>query len=169
MRCRECGTIFDACCPSCGAMLSDISEAKVGDVMTKDVVSVETDTPIREVMRIIRDRDLNALPVIDGHKDLIGIVSQKDLMLRDEWFDALWSSSYGSRMFMDSILRKMSSTVDKIMVRDVITVTKEDTIRRAAELMVKDRKNQLPVVDGRRLVGIISRKDIVKLMMDNED
>ncbi len=168
MRCRECGAVLDARCPSCGATLSDASDIRVRDVMTKDAVSVETDTPIREVMRIIRDRDLNALPVIGEHEDLIGIVSQKDLMLRDEWFDALWSSSYGSRMFMDSILRRMSSTVDKLMVKDVITVTEEDTARRAAELMVKDRKNQLPVVDGRRLVGIISRKDIVKLMMDHE-
>jgi len=169
VRCRGCGTIFDARCPSCGAVRSDMSDIRVRDVMTKDVVSVETDTPIREVMRIIRDRDLNALPVTDEHKELTGIISQKDLMPGDEWFDALWSSTYGSRMFMDSVLRRMSSTVDKLMVRDVITVTEEDTVRRAAELMVKERKNQLPVVDGRKLVGIISRKDIVKLMMDHED
>ena len=55
------------------------------------------------------------------------------------------------------------------MVKDVITVEKDDPLCKAAELMIKKRKDQLPVVEKGKLVGIISRKDIVQLVMDSCD
>jgi len=169
MRCKNCGFEFEVKCPSCGAILQEsISGLKVEEIMIKDVVSVNMKTPVREVMRVIREKDFNALPVVDGSKNLVGIVSQKDLLFRDEWFDALWSSAYESTT-MDAVLRKISSTIDKFMSKDVITVSREDSVCKAAELMVNKRKKQLPVVEGRKLVGIVSRKDIIQLVVSSCD
>lgn len=170
MICKNCGKVFEIKCPSCGAVVvPKISDTEVDKLMVRDVVSVRPNTPLREVIKIIKEKDLNALPVVDEEKNLVGIISQKDLLFRDEWFDALWDSTYASSMFIDMVLRRMSSTVDKLMVRDVITVEKDDPLCKAAELMVKNRKNQLPVVEKGKLVGIISRKDIVQLVMDSCD
>ncbi len=170
MICKNCGQNFEIRCPSCGAILApEISEVKVEKLMVKDVISAGPKTPVRDVMKIIKEKDLNALPVVDEEKNLVGIIAQKDLLFRDEWFDALWSSTYMSNIFIDAVLRRMSSTVDKLMVKDVITVEKDDPLCKAAELMIKKRKNQLPVVEKGKLVGIISRKDIVQLVMSGCD
>ncbi|MDY6986364.1 MAG: CBS domain-containing protein [Candidatus Thermoplasmatota archaeon] len=170
MICKNCGQNFEIRCPSCGVILvPKISEIKVDKLMVKDVISVGPKTPVRDVMKTIKEKDLNALPVVDKEKNLVGIIAQKDLLFRDEWFDALWGSTYASNMFIDAVLRRMSSTVDKLMVKDVITVEKDDPLCKAAELMIKKRKDQLPVVEKGKLVGIISRKDIVKLVMSGCD
>ena len=169
-KCKNCGFEFEVKCPSCGATRPEgISDLKVEEIMIKDVISVNMKTSVREVMRIIRDRDVNALPIVDDSQNLVGIVSQKDLLFRDEWFDALWSSNYESTIFADAVLRKISSTIDKLMSRNVITVSREDSVCKAAELMVNKRKKQLPVVEGRKLVGILSRKDIIKLIVSSSD
>jgi len=169
MRCKNCGFEFEVKCPSCGAILQEgISGLEVGEIMIKDVVSVNMKTPVREVMRLIREKDFNALPVVDGSKNLVGMVSQKDLLFRDEWFDALWSSTYESAA-IEAVLRKISSTIDRFMSKDLITVSREDSVCKAAELMVNKRKKQLPVVEGRKLVGIVSRKDIIQLVVSSCD
>jgi CBS domain-containing protein len=170
MICKNCGKVFDIKCPSCGAIQpKGISGLKVEEIMTKDVISVNMKTPVREVMRIIRERDINALPIVDDSRNLVGIVSQKDLLFRDEWFDALWSSAYESTIFTEAVLRKISSTIDRLMSKDVITVSREDSVCKAAELMVNKRKKQLPVVEGRKLVGMLSRKDIIKLIVSVDE
>jgi CBS domain-containing protein len=167
-RCDNCGNEWaqEVGCPVCGSDAEErrMDQISVSEVMTADVITVRTDTRIRDVMRIIREKDLNALPVVDENDELAGIVSQKELMLRDEWFDALWNSTYSDRNFINAIVRRISSTVDKVMIRDVITVEGTDKVCRAAEIMIDAHKNQLPVVKGRRVVGIITRRDILKLM-----
>jgi CBS domain-containing protein len=167
-RCDKCGNEWtqEVGCPACGSDAEErrIDQMPVNEAMTAEVITVRTDTRIRDVMKIIREKDLNALPVVDMNGELAGIVSQKELMLRDEWFDALWNSTYSDRSFINAIVRRISSTVDKVMIRDVITVEGTDKVCRAAEIMIDAHKNQLPVVEGRKVVGIITRRDILKLM-----
>ena len=144
-----------------------IKEIKVKDIMRRDVICAKPNTPMREVVKIITEKDISSLPIIDEEDNLIGIISEKDLMLKKEWFEKFWMyDSFGMKNSMNSMVKILSNIVGNVMTKKVITVDEEECICETAKLMVEMRKNQLPVVKGRKIVGIITRKDIVALVAE---
>ena len=126
----------------------EIEKHIVGDFMTKDVVSVEEDTPIEELIRLVIDKKFNAFPVVRGRK-LIGIVSKMDLI-----------KMYALR---HSEIKK----VKDMMRRAVVTLSTSDPLGYAANLMVDYRIRSIPVVDEEsNLIGILSIGDVLKAFLN---
>ncbi|MBV9356349.1 MAG: DUF190 domain-containing protein [Chloroflexi bacterium] len=143
---------------------------RVADVMTRDVVSTHPETPLGEVVRMLVDRDFRALPVVDAEGQLVGIVTNRDLVERGglsgrvELLSALRGSAL-ERELASSGARQRS--VAEVMTGEVSTVHPHEQLEQAAHLMATRRIKRLPVVDERGvLVGIVSRVDVLRTMGD---
>ena len=142
----------------------------VADIMTKDVVTVTKDTTVRELARIFETRHFGSLPVVDNEGCLIGIVTASDLIEQGRslhiptvisLFD--WVIPLGGERTLERELHKMTAqTVGEICASDVVTVAPGDTVSAAADTMSSRKLHALPVVEGRRLVGMVSRIDIIR-------
>ncbi len=128
----------------------------VGSRMTRKVIAVSPEDTIRDANRILQENRIHHLPVVEG-EDLVGVLSSADIqkwVLREQ------------RVEKDGTVIRRTGTVKEIMTRDVITVTSEDTIEDALVILHQRRFGALPVVEGRRLVGIITKADILAAFMD---
>lgn len=145
---------------------------KVKDIMTKDVVTVTKETTVMELAKIFAERHLSSLPVVDQNGDLIGIVTETDLVEQDKnlhiptvisIFD--WVIYLESDKKFEKELKKMTGrAVGDIYSSDVITVSADSSIADVADLLSSRKINALPVVDGKKLTGIVSRIDLIRSM-----
>lgn len=136
------------------------------DVMTKNVVSVEADAEVREIASLLLKHRISAVPVIDANGHVIGLVSEGDLMRRAEndteerhawWLAKLLSTHDNPAEYIKSHGRKAAD----VMTRDVITVTEDKPLHEIAALLERNHIKRVPVVRDRRLVGIISRANLL--------
>ena len=131
----------------------------VQSVMTQNPITVTDTQSVRDAQEIMDRQKIHRLPVVDGHKKLIGIVSRSD-MLEAAPSDASTLSVYE----MNNLLAKL--TVGKIMTREVLTVTPRTVVEDAARLLVDKNIGGLPVLDGDTLVGIVTETDLFRLLID---
>lgn len=137
------------------------------DIMTKDLVFVRPETPVRDIAALMTEKRISGLPVLAADGQLLGIVSQSDLLHRWEigtepkykWWLKIFSDS-------DSLARAFSKT-HGIMAKDVMTChlisVKHDTdLGDVASLLDQSKVKRLPVLQDGKLVGIITRSDLVK-------
>lgn len=142
----------------------------VAEIMTKDVITVKRETTVRELAEIFETRRFGTLPVVDEDGNLVGIVTESDLVEQGRnlhiptvisLFD--WVIPLGGERALERELRKMTAqTVGEILSTDVVTVAPTDPLSHAADTMSGRKLHALPVVEGRRLVGIVSRIDIIR-------
>ena len=113
------------------------------------VTTVEPALPVTEVLRLLAEKNLGALPVVDGER-LVGIVSERDVVrrLHEQGADLL------------------GATVADIMTTDVVTCRPEDSAADLGRVMTDRRVRHLPVVVNERLAGIVSIGDLVKARID---
>jgi len=148
---------------------------KVRDVMNVKPITVQAQAPVSEAARLLRENKVSGLPVLDGEK-LVGVVSESDLLRLlsvEEDEGGLWLPSpfevfevpfrdlvKWERMHVaiDEIPRKK---VGMVMSRNLHEVGPDDEIEEAAGIMTRHRINRLPVVEDGRLVGIVTRGDII--------
>lgn len=146
---------------------------KVRDIMTADVVSVQRETTIRDLAELFTTRRVGSVPVVDQNGNLIGIVTESDLIEQDKslhiptvisLFD--WVLYLESDKKFEKELQKMTGqTVGDIYVETVETVTPDTPVNDVADIMSSKKLHAVPVVDGRRLVGIVSRIDLIRTMI----
>jgi CBS domain-containing protein len=117
-------------------------------IMTRKVVSVHEDTPIQRVVELLVKHDITGLPVVDAENRLVGIVTEKDLM----------------GLLYDP--HKAAGTAADFMTRDVVCFDEEDDVISICECLVKSRFRRVPIISNGRLVGIISRRDLVKYLVE---
>lgn len=134
-------------------MVMLVLTSKVKDIMTKNVITVNPDMDVVYAFERLMKHKISAMPVVDEDKKIIGIVTATDL---------------GHNLILDKY--ELGTQVGSIMVEDVFTISPEDTLESAINAMTKatsgnDILNQLPVVDGDELVGIISDGDIIKYIL----
>lgn len=130
----------------------------VRDRMTIKPVTVTPDVSVTEALRLMTDRKIRRLPVLDGQGKLVGIVSDRDLLLASPspaTSLAIWE--------IHDLLAKL--TVEKIMTREVITVPEDTPLEEAARIMVDNRIGGLPVLRDQALVGIISESDLFNTLL----
>jgi len=150
----------------------EVERLRVADVMVVDVVAVRVGATIAEVSRVLAQHGISGVPVLDEEGRLCGIVSEKDIIahqvLREqrvlpeaELFDLLTSR------LPDPEERELAGqfvVVEEIMTRNVVTVSPETPLREAAAIMVEKRIHRLPVVEGERLVGILTAFDLIRAL-----
>jgi CBS domain-containing protein len=152
----------------------------VGDVMTDQVVTVRDDTPFKEVVRLIREHGASALPVLDRAGRLVGIVSEADLLLKEEHAtggDSLtrlpWRGDHERGNGQPPWIRRTKArgvTARDVMTSPVVTVTEGDAVALAARIMRENHVRRLPVMDAHgELVGIVSRSDLLTTFLRPDD
>ncbi|MBI3107201.1 MAG: CBS domain-containing protein [Candidatus Rokubacteria bacterium] len=131
----------------------------VADRMSRPAATIRWDAPAREAAGLMRSRKIRHLPVVDAGDRLVGIVTDRDL--RQAIFDANLRERLG----------EAAATAEEIPVREVmtwgaITVHPRTEIREAARLMHARKLGALPVVEGHRVVGILSESDVLRTFLD---
>ncbi len=138
----------------------------VGDVMTRQVVTVRPDTPMRELVEDLVNRRFRAVPVVDEEGRVVGIVTNGDLVRRGGLpvrLELLQTFDTPALHAQLARLAEPHREVREVMTSPVVTVRPEIDVRQAAALMIRRRLKRLPVVDeAGRLVGIVSRVDLLR-------
>jgi acetoin utilization protein AcuB len=128
----------------------------VGRRMTREVIALSPKDTVRDANRILGEKRIHHLPVVEG-EELVGIVSDTDIrkwILREEKGHEGGTAS------------RRTGSVEEIMTRDVITVSPGDTIEDALLILHRRRFGALPVVEGRKLVGIVTKADVLAAFID---
>ncbi len=139
----------------------------VADVMTRDVISVSTATPISEVANIMAGKRISAVPVVGVDGRLVGIVSESDLIRRAE-IGTGRRRSWWRKVFPDAraeasdYVRTHGRKARHVMMSRVVTATEDMTLADVTDILEKRSLKRLLVVRGERPVGIVSRSDLVK-------
>jgi len=145
---------------------------KAREMMTAAVVSVAPDTTTREAARILRDRGISAVPVVDDSGKPIGMLSEGDLIGRDDtdrkarrdwWLTLLAEGEKLNPEFLASLRAPVTRTREA-MTSPVITVGEDTEIRDIARLLLDHRIKRVPVLRDGRIVGIVSRADLVRTL-----
>ena len=142
--------------------------------MTRDVLSVPADAPARQIARLLLDHGISAVPVIDDAGAPIGIVSEGDLVGRDEpnrearrdWWLALLAEGENINADFVSDIRAHEHVARDIMSAPVVTVEEDTDAGEIARLLHSYHIKRVPVVRDGRIVGIVSRADLLRLLAE---
>lgn len=149
---------------------------KAAEIMSTKVISVEPETPGRAIARLLFKNSISAVPVVDKQGAPIGMVSEGDLMPRNEterearrdwWLQVLSEGEQINAEFAQYL--KKDRTAGEIMVKPIITVSEEADVTEIAELLSRKKIKRVPVVRDGRMVGIVSRADLVKALAQPRD
>ncbi len=142
------------------------------DIMTQKVIIVQEYTPIAEVAQTLTDNHISGVPVLNPNKEMVGIVCESDIIDQTKRFHGpAVVNLMGYIVFLESgkrfekELKKITGVVARdIMTSPVKTVTPDTPVEEIATLMAEHNVHSIPVLEGRTLVGIIGKKDIVRSM-----
>ena len=150
---------------------------RAADVMTTNLITVTPETSVRDLAELLGKYGISGVPVVDAAEQLVGIVSEADLLHRAEmgterrlerrrgWFLGILASDQDlARDYLKSHARK----VRDVMTRDVITVTETAGLDEIADLLEARRIRRLPVVRDGKLIGIVSRASLVRALAMTE-
>ena len=148
-----------------------IMQAK--DIMTQNLITVGPETTIREMAEILVKNKISGLPVVDDQGKVIGMVSEGDLMQTEiapklpDALSILGAIIYynGLREYKEAFRKVAATKAEEIMTDKVVAVQAEDDVSQVGQLMLDHNIKRVPVLDGTRLVGIISRSDMVKMLL----
>lgn len=139
---------------------------KAKDVMTLNVVSVQPQAAVMQAVRIMLQRKISGLPVVDDVGRLVGILTEGDLLRRAEtgtqkqrprWLEFL----LGPGRLATEYVQTHGRRVEEVMTHDPVTVTEETSLEDVVRTMEKHRIKRVPVMRGERLVGLISRANLL--------
>jgi CBS domain-containing protein len=145
--------------------------AAVRDIMDTDPATVRPDTPVEEVVATLRRHELPGLPVVDDEGRVVGMVTETDLVLPHDDGDLHiphYINLFGGTVFLEPLsrfeqrLRKaFASNAGDMMSADPDTVSPDTTVQEAARVIHESGHNRLPVVEDGRLVGVVTRLDVL--------
>ncbi len=150
----------------------------VHTVMSTDVLTLSPDDTVQDAMQAMVDRDVDGAPVVDGDGRVLGLLSTSDLIVQESQLHfptviSILGASIelpsSSHRFDEDIRRALGSRVDDLMSPDPLTITEPETLETAATLMHDHDVSRLPVVRDGILVGIITRRDIVRTIVAEPD
>lgn len=155
-------------------MIPESEKRHVRDIMTADVVTVRPDTSVSEIARLMTEHAISGLPVVDENDKVLGVVTELDMIVRNTRFkmpafiaflDAIiYLETPGQ--YRERVEHMLGTTAGEIMSEPAVTVGPDASIEELAELMVDRKMNPIPVVAAGRLIGIVSRSDIIRLMAE---
>jgi CBS domain-containing protein len=148
----------------------------VRTVMTTDVVAFRPDEAIQDATQRLVERDVDGGPVVDESGSVIGMLTSDDLIVQEtrlhyptviSILGANLELPSSKRHFEEELHKAVGLTVGEVMNDDVVALGPEDTVEAAATVMHERHLSRLPVVESGRLVGIISRGDILKAIIQS--
>jgi CBS domain-containing protein len=142
---------------------------KAADIMTRHVVTIEASAPIATAVRLMVENRISGLPVVDTAGKLVGIITEGDFLRRTEtgtemrrarWLEFLIGPGRGASDYVRTHARK----VEEVMSPDVASVTREATLSDIVRLMERRHVKRVPVVQDDRVVGIVSRANLMRVL-----
>lgn len=142
------------------------------DIMTKDVITVRPETSIEELARILIENRISGAPVVDDNGNLIGIVTENDLISQNKrlhiptvfrLFDAFIMLERPKKI-EEEIKRLTATTVWDICTKNVITVNEDTPLQEIATIMSEKKVHLIPVMRDKMIAGIIGKADLIKAM-----
>jgi CBS domain-containing protein len=145
---------------------------KVREIMATDVVTVRRDTSVNDIARLMSERDISGVPVVDDAHHVVGIVTELDMIVRNTRLEMpAFIQILDGRIPLETpghyrkrLQHMLGTHAADIMTAEVVAIGPDDTVENLAELMVKRRFNPVPVVENGILVGIVSRADLIRMM-----
>jgi CBS domain-containing protein len=149
-------------------MLFSGSELVAADVMTRNVATVRPDTTLRQVARVLASHRISGVPVVDAAGGLVGMITEADLLKPDEardWRHNEWLRKLGEGYdlapeFM-AAMQEINRPASAVMQRNVVSVGETATLQEIADLMAKNAIKRVPVLRDGKLVGVVSRFDLI--------
>jgi CBS domain-containing protein len=140
------------------------------DLMTPDVVTVPPETPVMAIARLLADRGISAVPVVDAEGKVLGIVTEADLIRRiageedrpASWFGSLFADPAAQA---ERYARTHGVTARDLMTEKVVSVSPETTAAHIAQMMEQQNIRRVVVVEGGKLRGIVSRADLLRALV----
>lgn len=142
---------------------------KVRDVMSNDVISVPANASVQEIAEKMHRNRIGSIPVVDRAGRICGVVSEADLIQRAE-IGTQPRRSWWQVIFRDAIadsyayVRSHGRKARDVMTRDPFTTTADEPLRKAADTMARKRLRHMPVIDNERVIGMVSRSDIIRAL-----
>jgi CBS domain-containing protein len=142
---------------------------KALDVMVRDVVTVKPDDPVANAVRLLADHDVSALPVVDNNDNVVGVISEADLLHREEigtekhrprWLEAVTPASTLAGEFAKSHGRR----VEEVMSTDVVSAAEDTPLGEIATILERHRVKRVPILRSGKLVGIVSRSNLIQAL-----
>ena len=142
---------------------------KAQDIMTREVATVRPETSVREIAALMMEKNISGVPVVSDDGAIVGIVSEGDLLHRAEvgterkhkwWFQIFADSDAAAREYA----KAHGLSARDVMSRYVISVRDDADLRDVADILDSHRIKRVPVLHDGRLVGIISRRDLVRAL-----
>lgn len=139
------------------------------DVMVQDVVTVGPDEDVAKALQLLVDHDISALPVVDGERRVIGILSEADLLHREKigtekhrawWLEAVTPASVLALDYAKSHGRK----VVELMSENIISADENTSLSELANILEKNRIKRVPILKDGKLVGIVSRSNLIQAL-----
>lgn len=147
----------------------------VAEIMEPEPVTVSPDDTVETLLRVLRQHELPGVPVVNEGGRCVGIVTEADLVMVDEEEDLrlpLHIDLFGAQIFLgpvrrfeDRFKKAIASTVADMMTPNPITVDVDTEVAEAARIIAERRHNRLPVVEHGRLVGVVTRLDVLEALV----
>ena len=150
-----------------------MADKTVSDIMTPNPLTVDSGSSVTEAARIMVERGIGALPVVEGDK-LVGLVTEGDLIVKDikleyptyiHLLDGFIMYPPSTTKFEHELKKAVAATVGDVMTADPITVQVNASVEDAATVLVDRDVSRVPVLDGARLVGIVTKSDVLRSMV----
>ena len=125
---------------------------EIKNVMTTDVITVNKNAPLYEVIRLLVENNITGMPVVDDNMHLVGIISEKNILR------LLYEVEYFT-----------SATVEDFMTTDVVSFDVEDSLANVCDCLIQNQFRRVPILSNGKLVGIISRKNIINNIFEYQD
>lgn len=143
------------------------------DIMSRDVLTVQPETSVSELARLLNTHNINGVPVVDSDNNLLGVVTENDLVYQKKKIhiptviNILDSFIYlESQSKMKEEMEKITgATVEQIYSKKAKTVTPETTIDEIATIMAEQNIHTIPVVENNSLIGVIGKGDIIRTLI----
>lgn len=147
---------------------------KAKDIMAREIVTISPEAKTLDAAKILLDKRINGLPVVDAGGGVVGIICQSDLVAQQKrlslpsffnLLDALIPLA-STKIWEQEMQKIGANTVAQAMTADPITVTPETSLDEIASLMVDKKFHTLPVIDNGKLVGVIGKEDILRTLLN---
>jgi CBS domain-containing protein len=141
----------------------------VSDVMSETVAAIGREAAFKEIVRMMQDWKVSALPVLEGEGRVVGVVSEADLLPKEEFRDSD-PDRYTQLRRLSDLAKAGAATAEELMTSPALTVQADATLAQAARTMARAKVKRLPVVDELGVLqGIVSRADLLKVFLRDDE